>query len=1187
MKLQKITALILSLTILLSATTALSSCKQNNKGEVSVKSIVIGVNATEMEKYAAQELQRYFYQMSDEVLPIITDEQAQSQTQSKEAYIIGKKETNKRVSQYITDENNGLGAQGYTLKTFADGGNTAMIISAIDDEGCLYGVYGLLDDYYGMGFYFSGDVFPGEKSPIEMKTLNESKTPNQYIRGILPWTNFPQSATSYSLNDWLFIIDQLAKMRMNFLNIHNYNEEMMFSFEYNGIEPRTYMATANIGHAWNMEGYDVNNHKFGASALFDDYDFGADCALHNFGLETHDANMKALSEFKLVIDYAHKRGVKICLGMDIDTGAERYGTDMNDDAFIEARTDALMELYPDLDYFAAFRNEGSAQVANEAWTRAFNSMYNRFKEKESPTKIIVSGWGMTGESVADLPMDVIIAPIAPYSAWYENEKTYGGREYWAGPWAQRDFTSSVYYYPYLLHLDETMESYAKNKENTKGIFMLTWTLTDAVAPRFDFIAKAPWQKTGYYDNPYEFYYNYAVENYGEAAASEVAKIMNRNEPMAVDYSECQDSYGLYRIVASYANLSDEYKQVGVYLGDERVQTLLVKPTTEEQPITETELYLPRSTKDGFSFRIDEEDYISNNGELALSLNMIIAHGWANPTNYQNWQLVGCETAVIESNTVVSGLDQIGDMIILPEFSRADDIDKATEQLEILDKLLNEMPEGGNKARLNRMRARIDAVKNYCVVEEEFGSITWEKLPGAFENWAVNFITKTDDLSSLGNVVSTQNRWVNTVYDQKENELRATQSVKAPANLTAKATKDGAYITWTNKQPKNDLSGFNIYADGEKLNQEPIPPNITEYNAVVKGEKEITVTAVSKNGEESPKAVRAKCQTGGTDSEKPQIFVISPPQSTYSGQIELTARVLDNASNDSISATMFYRNIGEKNWQEITMERRSKAIFTVNLLIDNTTEWYIKVSDGINTAYYPDSAPAVNMTTVNCGEPKNKMAAPVLSYNGEKLTWSKSEGAYWYKIYRSENENFTPAKATYLTYVSDATTYFSDHNADFNGNIEIGKEYYYKVTAMDKSFNESLPSKAVPATFSKYYVISNADDADLNQIERFWVLMENGRAIQKLDGKQIRFADMNFGSGAEKISLLASSRIYNEAKIYINSTDETNLLGIAVIDSENPSEYTFSEINFNKITGIHDIYIVFEGSNVMVQGILIR
>lgn len=100
---------------------------------------------------------------------------------------------------------------------------STLYIGGTDDEEAPYGVYGLLDDYYGIGFYFSVDVIPDKKTALYMPEVDEAKTPRQYMSGVLPWTNFPRSAMVYFTEGWMHIIDQLARMRMNFLNIHNYN----------------------------------------------------------------------------------------------------------------------------------------------------------------------------------------------------------------------------------------------------------------------------------------------------------------------------------------------------------------------------------------------------------------------------------------------------------------------------------------------------------------------------------------------------------------------------------------------------------------------------------------------------------------------------------------------------------------------------------------------------------------------------------------------------------------------------------------------------------------------------------------------------------------------------------------------------------------------------------------------------
>ena len=194
---------------------------------------VIGQNASAMEQYAARELQRYLYQVSDSFLPIETAKPGGKL--SGRVFLLGTRESNPLIAE-LADEGqvqisaSDPGPQGYVLKKAGQASRLpspaeTLVIAGSDAVGCLYGVYGLLEDYYGIGFYLGGDVLPDKKTPLKLPDVDERKKPAVAIRGFLPWTNFPQSATSYSWQDWKFILDQMAKMRMNFLHIHNYNGE--------------------------------------------------------------------------------------------------------------------------------------------------------------------------------------------------------------------------------------------------------------------------------------------------------------------------------------------------------------------------------------------------------------------------------------------------------------------------------------------------------------------------------------------------------------------------------------------------------------------------------------------------------------------------------------------------------------------------------------------------------------------------------------------------------------------------------------------------------------------------------------------------------------------------------------------------------------------------------------------------
>ena len=204
-------------------------------------------SGTSLENYAASELQRYYYQLSGKLLNI----ERTASTNLKSDFILTTLD-NPLVDDWqkkgILKLKEKPGEQGYILQTVKNAGRRTLLIAGTDPCGLLYGVYGLLEDHLGVRFYMSGDILPEKRMRGHLPVISDVRTPQMRIRGFLPWTNFPQSATIYSWNDWRYVIDQAAKMRMNFIMIHNYNgfcghNETFHNFEYNGYLSRGWMPT--------------------------------------------------------------------------------------------------------------------------------------------------------------------------------------------------------------------------------------------------------------------------------------------------------------------------------------------------------------------------------------------------------------------------------------------------------------------------------------------------------------------------------------------------------------------------------------------------------------------------------------------------------------------------------------------------------------------------------------------------------------------------------------------------------------------------------------------------------------------------------------------------------------------------------------------------------------------------------
>ena len=937
-----------------------------------------------------------------------------------------------------------------------------------------------------------GDILPDHKSPLKLPDVDERKQPAVAIRGFLPWTNFPQSATSYSWEDWKFILDQMAKMRMNFLHIHNYNgeaghNEMFHNVSHDGITPRVWMATARSGHAWGgRPGWDPNQYRFGASDLFDDYDFGADCARHNETLSNEQAFRKGVSEFQKVIAYAHTRGVKIGLGLDIDLLPPELSdkkVKADDPELVSDRIGQVIADYPDLDYLLCFQSESifADKPRYKVWRSVFDAFYQAIKERAPRIRVAVAGWGISAEDVANLPSDVICAPISKYSAGCENGAIYGNREYWGCPWLERDGGSSEYYYPYNLHLSETIEAWKSRAPNMKGFYCLTWRLTDAIDPKMSYIARVPWDDAGKYASSEKVYGEYAERNYGPAAAAAMTKIINQNEPFASDWGECMPTPPFAEPGAGGGYLINITTFSFHPRGGKGEPVVAAKSAqqhgTKNAPCTEGGECVG-FIEHGNWLRFDAVDFgtgsdtfearvaaAGQGGEIELHVDSLETPvmGVCVVEGTGDWQSWVTRTTAIPST---SGKHTLFLKFRARNVSKAE-FAKAGTQLKSIDSCIAEAASPSQKARLQLLRCRIAAEKDHIELNQKFNSYTWQDLPGAMDSWARNFVYRVTDISSLGNVVSSQNRFVQLDYVKKEDELRKGLVLQPPAAVTARGTAGGAVIKWQAAGgPKSEVRAFKVYRDGTKLSTRPLLASALSYTDAADGSFRYSVTAVGADGRESLPSVPVRCEAGRADRTPPHIVVISPPTSAPEGAlVRVEARVLDNRDFKDISATLYYRVPGSRGWRSLAMTRLVKAVFAAQLpgaaLGATGLEYYIKASDGANTAVFPASAPAVPLSLVSY--PAKMASAPPspasLFVKDQTLSWMPCKGAFWYRIYRSNHARFEPGADTFLTYVDKDTTTFRDNDFDYAGGKRT-EPSYYRITAATKEDQESAPSAPV-------------------------------------------------------------------------------------------------------------------------------
>lgn len=192
--------------------------------------IVKGTNASPMDSFAADELQRYVKQMTGKAIPIILD------TESPDVgslFLVGKAETNKKIKELaerglINVSSTAPGPEGFINKTADDDDKHYVVLAGCDELGVQYAVYDFLENYCKVGFLLDGENIPHLDS-LKVENLDVSKKPfcpfrqqSVYGKGKL-WYGFGTCFLLTTIEKdgyktgWKDFIDWMIKKKQNVL----------------------------------------------------------------------------------------------------------------------------------------------------------------------------------------------------------------------------------------------------------------------------------------------------------------------------------------------------------------------------------------------------------------------------------------------------------------------------------------------------------------------------------------------------------------------------------------------------------------------------------------------------------------------------------------------------------------------------------------------------------------------------------------------------------------------------------------------------------------------------------------------------------------------------------------------------------------------------------------------------------
>ena len=271
--------------------------------------IVVGHAAPALERFAAEELQRYLRALFGPTVPVVTDHT----DGTRPAVLIGSPETNPAVA--ASELANGwpsMSDQGIVLrggaaeKTWAVGGGSPVAT--------MWAVYDLVERL-GVRYLLSGDVFPDDPGPLRLPDLDVCVEPVFTERIWRLMNDEPHGPEMWSLAECRRVIDQIAKMKMNGIFFLTYPSHPFVHYEFRGVAKST--GVLDFGFRYPIDDDTIGREHFGGAAEFTNPEF-RHCDGYDDMVEAGQRYARA------VFDHAKNRGMRIGFGFSLTNTTDEF-----------------------------------------------------------------------------------------------------------------------------------------------------------------------------------------------------------------------------------------------------------------------------------------------------------------------------------------------------------------------------------------------------------------------------------------------------------------------------------------------------------------------------------------------------------------------------------------------------------------------------------------------------------------------------------------------------------------------------------------------------------------------------------------------------------------------------------------------------------------------------------------------
>lgn len=428
---------------------------------------------------AAKELRRYYYLRTGYMPEILAQNQM---IESVSQIIVAARDDSLalELADMITEPPEG--DQDYRLQTFQlKNGTTVLAVLGGSELGALYGAYKLLE-ILGVRFYLHGDTIPDEKISPQLPQIDESGKPIFELRGIVPFHDFPEGPDWWNEDEYLAVISQLPKLRMNFVGLHTYPEKFD---KFAGAEPAVWIGPpelvgegskvnksyasrhfTTLNDRWGYQPRRTSEFRFGTDRLFEHDIYAAEYMLDLAPNPSTPEQCNLLFQrfgdlLNNAFTAANTLGIKTCLGteipltvpVDIKKYLQEQGIDPEDEATVtklyEGMFKRIMQSHP-LDFYWLWTHEywirGNTEQHEQEVISDLQAAVRAAEQTKSTFNLATSGWvlGPQGDrSKFDrlLPKNVAMSTLNGAVGYTPLEPAFAkitNRPKWALPWIEDD-----------------------------------------------------------------------------------------------------------------------------------------------------------------------------------------------------------------------------------------------------------------------------------------------------------------------------------------------------------------------------------------------------------------------------------------------------------------------------------------------------------------------------------------------------------------------------------------------------------------------------------------------------------------------------------------------------------------------------------------------------------------------------